>query len=299
MSVVEAERFVLRDSHGTARAVLGANAIGSPFLSICDAEGRSRIGLHVDSDGGAWFEFLDEGGTARLTLSMVHGNTRILFDDPHSTALLHGSFNIGEGSGNRVGPGLSLNGENGAIRLTHDSEGRPHVVLHDAAHFPRIHLAVESNGQPRIFAHALGAPSWNSWTGSYNRPLSDPDWLPFRIASHVRKRVSVIEARWSQALAELGETAEAVRANLTRLGILPPADFVWGGGALIARYLCWTKKLAKDCYVHGNAVVCGKRFWFFWGVAVVVEFPPAVREFIAQWNESSRINASGDDSETM
>jgi hypothetical protein len=66
--IVEAEGFVLRDSHGFIRAEIGLNQRDVVGVKLCDGRGLRRAELVVTKDGTAGLQFFDEAGSPRLTL---------------------------------------------------------------------------------------------------------------------------------------------------------------------------------------------------------------------------------------
>ncbi len=99
--VVEAERFVLRDTkgkilatlgaeasgllalvlydqNGKARAVLGVVADGRPVLSLLDQNGKDRAGLGLLPDGVPTLSLLDQNGKDRATLAVKADGTPAL-----------------------------------------------------------------------------------------------------------------------------------------------------------------------------------------------------------------------------
>jgi hypothetical protein len=215
------------------------------------------------------------------------GVTTIYVDGPDKSEIILQSGQTLDGSP-LSGPLLSIEGKkgkSGSIELVSDTEGRPHLVLSDAGGYPRIHLAVEANGYPRIFVHRLHSSTLFIHNGTYVTPVwHEVGWFRRRTDSYVWKSIARIEAAAARALAELGETAEAVAANLTRVGALPSSLLhAWG---VIAQYLCRTKKLAQEGLGGSDRITLWKRHWFLGWLQVVVQFPPAVRAFCEQWDKA-------------
>lgn len=65
--VVEAEKFIVRDANGTARAELGLND-SEPTLALFDSKGNRRSRLAVFPDGSSSLWLYDKDGTARAVL---------------------------------------------------------------------------------------------------------------------------------------------------------------------------------------------------------------------------------------
>jgi hypothetical protein len=68
--VVEADRFVLRDSHGIVRANLGTDKNDSVALKLYDSHGRARIEVIVGNDGTSGLQLWDEQGMPRVILAL-------------------------------------------------------------------------------------------------------------------------------------------------------------------------------------------------------------------------------------
>jgi hypothetical protein len=65
---IEAERFVLLDTTGKARAFLGFGQDGEPMLSFRDVKGTPRAHFGVRDDGAPVVLFTDQAGKLRLQL---------------------------------------------------------------------------------------------------------------------------------------------------------------------------------------------------------------------------------------
>lgn len=77
--VIEAERFVVRDSTGTIRGQLGMME-GVPRLVLYDEAGRSRVRLFVEADAVHLF-FVDQGDHSRMRLFVGKDSARLQFAD--------------------------------------------------------------------------------------------------------------------------------------------------------------------------------------------------------------------------
>jgi hypothetical protein len=62
---VVAERFLLTDSNGTVRAVLGVNEQGEALLGLSDARGNIRADISVTAEGLPRVELCDSAGNTR------------------------------------------------------------------------------------------------------------------------------------------------------------------------------------------------------------------------------------------
>jgi hypothetical protein len=76
---LEAEEFVLRDSRGQVRAVLGtAQSASATMLQIFGENGKPRTRLTVASDGTSSLEIIDSGERVRVLLGVKdNGSPRI------------------------------------------------------------------------------------------------------------------------------------------------------------------------------------------------------------------------------
>ena len=69
--VVEAEKFVLRDSQRTVRAELGINGINSTFFALYDDDGKKRAGLVVPADGSPILELCDKEEKRQAEMRLI------------------------------------------------------------------------------------------------------------------------------------------------------------------------------------------------------------------------------------
>src|SRR5579883_2725578 len=69
---IEAERFVLRDKQGEARAVLETARDGAPRLALRDKDGTDRLALLVCPDGAPMVNLCDHEGKIRLEILVTH-----------------------------------------------------------------------------------------------------------------------------------------------------------------------------------------------------------------------------------
>ena len=65
---VVAERFLLTDSNGTVRAVLGVNEQGEVMLGLSDAQGNIRADVSVTAEGLPRVELCDSAGNTRALM---------------------------------------------------------------------------------------------------------------------------------------------------------------------------------------------------------------------------------------
>jgi mono/diheme cytochrome c family protein len=80
--VVDAEKFILRDTDGKARAELGLHA-GQPTLALLDEKEKPRARLIVAPDGSATWSLYNPGGNLRATLAVPPtGEPRLILPDP-------------------------------------------------------------------------------------------------------------------------------------------------------------------------------------------------------------------------
>jgi hypothetical protein len=103
--IVEAERFVLRDSNGRIRAELGAGEASSIGLKLYDGKGHVRVEVVVAKDGASGLQLWDEHGMPRVILALDP-------DQPYVAA-----------------PSLSLTGKDGrgGVVLSVAPDGSPSV----------------------------------------------------------------------------------------------------------------------------------------------------------------------------
>ncbi len=117
--VVEAERFVLRDTRGKILATLGTEASGTS-LSVYDQNGKPRAGLSVIADGAPVLVLFDQNGKDRAGLVLGADGT----------------------------PALALLDQNGKRRAVLSTlvDGRPGLLLADQNEKGRLLLGVDTSG---------------------------------------------------------------------------------------------------------------------------------------------------------
>jgi len=117
--VVEAERFVLRDTNGKLRATLVVAADGTSGLSFFDQNGKGRLRLYVATSGPS-LALADQNEKLRATLAIDADGT----------------------------PGLALFDQNEGIRavLALLSDGAPTLALADQNGKSRVGLGVSTSG---------------------------------------------------------------------------------------------------------------------------------------------------------
>ncbi|MBI4306739.1 MAG: hypothetical protein HY678_10515 [Chloroflexi bacterium] len=69
-------RLEIVDQNGTARAVVGTLADGSPHIVFADKDGRIRAAISLAKDGQARILFLDEMGRRVLDLPQVGSSSQ-------------------------------------------------------------------------------------------------------------------------------------------------------------------------------------------------------------------------------
>ena len=147
---VEAERFLLRDASGKARAELAIQPDGSPYLEFRDGAGNARAGLGLQGEtahlgltdkkgkGGTILR-AQPNGRPNITLTDEHGARRaVLFLSDGGTPTL--AFSDGQRRSrvvlNMLGNGytsLSFSDAAGRLRAALDLEpnGSPSLILYD------------------------------------------------------------------------------------------------------------------------------------------------------------------------
>ncbi len=110
--VVEAERFVLRDTTGKILAALGTEASGILALSLADQTGKVRARLGVQADGGPVLALVDQNGKPRIGLGVAaDGAPGLLLSDQNGKVRLELNV-LADGT-----PGLGLVDQNGKDRF--------------------------------------------------------------------------------------------------------------------------------------------------------------------------------------
>jgi hypothetical protein len=177
--VIEATRFLVRDTNGVPRCVLGEHVDGSFGLVVSDAEARGRAALALHPSGDVTLDFQRTDGAlacrlisreslSGLTLSDPSGNPRLLAaldEDSRPTLTLLGA-------GLRPRAELKVTAEGPATLDLYDGEARlrvrvtiaddntPSVTLADSSEHPRCVALVGADDTPAIFMSDGRAPRW-------------------------------------------------------------------------------------------------------------------------------------------
>jgi hypothetical protein len=140
--VVEANRFVLRDGDGHARAVIGLGQDGSTRMVLQDRDGRERLRMSLLADGSPGMSFADREGKSRAVLGLLPDETSTLvFADrwgktravlglsPDESSTLVFADRNGEA---RVGVGIEADGSAGMTLFERDGPQAPISVPGEA-----------------------------------------------------------------------------------------------------------------------------------------------------------------------
>ncbi len=126
--VLEAHRFVLRDSEGHMRGLMGFNADGAPRIILHDRDGRERLRLTLLGDGSPGLSLADREGRSRTVFGLLPDETSTLvFAD--RTGATRAVFGLGA----EDSPTLVFTDRAGATRvgLSVDAEGDPSFTLYE------------------------------------------------------------------------------------------------------------------------------------------------------------------------
>jgi hypothetical protein len=127
---VSAQRFVVRDNHGTARGLLACNDSGVPSLSLLAPDGetvRATLGLTSSGEGSS-IVMKDSNGENRLTFTVTNGGVpSIALTDTE------GRNRISLGVADNGVTFLAMRSENGRIRnmLYLNPDGSGHLRFKD------------------------------------------------------------------------------------------------------------------------------------------------------------------------
>jgi hypothetical protein len=121
-----AERFVVKDQSGHARATLSLRHDGQPALAILDEEGRDQIFLGSTADLSSNLEFFDRGRSRVSMRSTTIGGTSLdLMGKEH-----------GVGIGLYLWPdqesGIAINRGKSSVNLALEANGAPKVLVRDS-----------------------------------------------------------------------------------------------------------------------------------------------------------------------
>lgn len=91
--LVEAERFMVRDTAGKPRATLGLLPDGSPSLNLIDTDGNIRMAVGMKTDGSPSLNLYDKSQTNRAVLATLPDGSPalVLFNKAGETQALLGS----------------------------------------------------------------------------------------------------------------------------------------------------------------------------------------------------------------
>lgn len=110
-TIIEAEKFVLRDKNGVVRGALTVQtADGTAALALADKTGKAVIELGAKNNGATGLIFADSSGRTRVALGVKGGNS----------------------------PDFGLADANGVLRIATgiDAAGNPTLVLYDEEQKP-------------------------------------------------------------------------------------------------------------------------------------------------------------------
>jgi len=142
--VVEAERFVLRDTKGKILAALGTRSSGT-VLFLYDQNGKARAGLSLLADGSPGLVLADQNGKERATLIVLADGSPSLSLADQNGKTRAGLSLLADGL---PLPSLVLADQNEKSRavLTVGADGSPHLGLFDQNEKPRADLSVGTSG---------------------------------------------------------------------------------------------------------------------------------------------------------
>ena len=146
-TVVNAEKFILRDSSGKTRASLSVGPDGKVALALADKDGKIRAGLGVTSDGSPGLALADKDGTRRAGLGVgVDGTVRLDLTDKDGKPRAELAV-LDYGS-----PVLLLRNNDGIPRalIGFMADRSPTITLTDKDGKPRAELAVSDDGLPHL-----------------------------------------------------------------------------------------------------------------------------------------------------
>lgn len=122
--VLEAERFILRDQQGKARAYLAMKSDGTPGLSILDGRGHDAIQLRVLPDDTASIDLNAQGRTRLAATATERGSALILADPKHGSA--SSLYMTEDGTS-----GLGLRGGSRTVEAASQPDGHAGLVVTD------------------------------------------------------------------------------------------------------------------------------------------------------------------------
>lgn len=142
--VVEAERFVLRDRSGKARAWLNVSD-GSVNLALADTDEKSRALLYVTADGTAGLALRDKDWARRAGLYVLaDGSPGLSLADKEG--------------GRRATLAVLPDGSYGLILATKDGQGRVELKM-GTGDVPDLSLVDRDGRRIGLFVHSGGGPA--------------------------------------------------------------------------------------------------------------------------------------------
>jgi hypothetical protein len=160
--VVEAERFVLKDTSGRLRASIAVQANGATVLGITDQKGLPRLLVEVLADGTPGVDMYDQNGKSRVVIGVQEdGRPLLVFYDQNGKSRVDSEARA-DGS-----PVLALGDQHGRPRagLEVGPDGRARMALFGPAAglSTRAAIGVEADGTPAIvLLDRTGKVSWKA-----------------------------------------------------------------------------------------------------------------------------------------
>lgn len=136
--VIEAQKFILRDSQGHGRATLGFTPDNSPALILNQTDGTLGATLKVGPQGRSMLSLYDRGGNPRALLSLdTDGSAGITFGDAD------GKARAGLAVTSEKSAGLILygNGEKPLALVGLTRDGSPAIIFTEERGKPNVVIA--------------------------------------------------------------------------------------------------------------------------------------------------------------
>jgi len=137
---ISAEKFVMTDTNGRARATLALGRDGGPALTLLDPHGNDQVSLSASNDGSSNLQYF-HNRSLRASLSNITGigaSVNLLNRSPRSRAEM---FMTEDGSS-----GVSFNRERRGVGMNVQLDGTSKVSLTDRDGEERAGMIVTPNG---------------------------------------------------------------------------------------------------------------------------------------------------------
>lgn len=146
-SVVEAQKFLLKDLSGKVRGAFGTTDTGEVTFAIFDRSQKAIIEIGLHEDGPPYLYFSNSAGQRRFVLTVHKGVTGLGFVDQNLNVRASLLYSETDNA-----PRLSLSDKDGKERALFElgRDGDPRLDLYDQYNRVRINIGLQK-GTPLLF----------------------------------------------------------------------------------------------------------------------------------------------------